>query len=216
MCGRFSLHHPSDEIHEAFNIERPVFLSEPRYNIAPTQSIAVVTPARDLVEMRWGLVPRWSKDGKPLINARAETVAEKPSFREAFRRRRVLVPASGFFEWRTDGKLKVPLYIEVHEGALFAFAAMWEPGVAPGAAPTVALLTTAANAAIASFHDRMPVLVPRERHAAWLDPEHPSPGTFLTQYPAAAFRMHTVSSRVNGVKNDDSELIVPERRGLFG
>lgn len=216
MCGRFSLHHPADEIHEAFNIERPVFLAEPRYNIAPTQPIAVVTPARELVRMRWGLIPRWSKDGKPFINARGETLAEKPSFREAFRRRRVLVPCSGFYEWRADGKLRVPLYIRVHGGALFGIAGIWEPPVEPGGEPTVALITIGANAAIAPLHDRMPVILAPEQYAAWLDPAQPAPEALLRPYPAEAFVMHTVSSRVNAVKDDDPGLIEPERRGLFG
>jgi putative SOS response-associated peptidase YedK len=216
MCGRFALHHPADEIHEAFNIERPIFLSEPRYNIAPTQSIAVVTPARELVEMRWGLVPRWSRDGKPYINARGETLAEKPSFREAFRKRRVIVPCSGFYEWRAEGKLRVPLYIRVDGGALFGIAALWEPPAEPGGLPTVALVTTAANAALAPLHDRMPVIVARAHHAAWLDPANPAPEALITAYPAEAFTLHTVSSRVNGVKDDDAGIIEPERRGLFG
>ncbi len=216
MCGRFALHHPNDEIHERFSVERPLFLSEPRYNIAPTQTIGVVTPARERVGMRWGLVPRWSKDGKPFLNARGETLAEKPSFRTALQKRRVLVPMSGFYEWRTDGKLKVPLHIRLRGGALYAAAGIWEPPATPDGLPTVALITVAANALIATFHDRMPAILAPTEEAAWLDEHHPSPASLLRTYAADEMEMWTVSSRVNGVKDDDPGLVEPERRGLFG
>lgn len=216
MCGRFALHHPQDEIHERFNVERPIFLQEARYNVAPTQTIAVVTPTRELVGMRWGLVPRWSKDGKPFLNARGETLAEKPSFRDALRKRRVLVPMSGFYEWRTDGKLKVPLHIRLTGGALFAVAGVWEPPATPDAMPTVALVTVAANERVRTVHDRMPAILTREAEAAWLDERNPAPEACLAPYPADAMELWTVSSRVNGVKDDDPALLEPERRGLFG
>lgn len=216
MCGRFALHHPNDEIHEQFNIERPIFLAEPRYNIAPTQSIAVVTPARELVPMRWGLVPRWSKDGKPFINARGETLAAKPSFKAAFRARRVLVPCSGFYEWRAEGKLKVPLYFRVGGGALFAIAAIYEPALTPGGLPTVALITVAANDAIRPVHDRMPAILEPTDYEGWLNEQNPAPEALLHPLPSARIESFTVSSRVNSVKDDDAGLIDPERRGLFG
>lgn len=216
MCGRFALHHPNDEIHEQFNIERPIFLTEPRYNIAPTQVIAVVTPAREVVAMRWGLIPRWSKDGAPLINARGETIAEKPSFKQAFCARRVIVPCSGFYEWRTDGKTKVPLYFRPRSGQMFAITAIWEPPHAPNALPTVALITVAANEAIQAIHDRMPAMLSPEDYASWLDPKNGAPEALLRASPADSIESFTVSSRVNGVYVDDPALIEPERRGLFG
>lgn len=216
MCGRFSLHHPTDEIHEHFNIVRPVFLVEPRYNIAPTQPIAVVTPARALVRMRWGLVPRWSKDGKPFINARGESLAEKPSFRNAFRERRVIVPLSGFYEWRVDGKLRVPLYFRLRDRAPIGVAAIWEPSADPRGPAGVALITVAANDVVRPVHDRMPAFLPRENEAAWLDPGSDHPEALLRSFPADAMESFTVSSRVNGVKEDDPSLIEPQRHGLFG
>ncbi len=216
MCGRFSLHHPTDDIHERFNIEHPVFLVEPRYNIAPTQPIAVVTPARELVEMRWGLIPRWSKDGKPWINARGETLAEKSSFRVAFNQRRVVVPLSGFYEWRHQGKLRVPLHIRLRDGAPFGVAAIWEPPSSQDGHPTVALVTVAANALIQPLHQRMPAILSREDEARWLDPVNEAAAGLLRSYPAELMECFTVSTRVNGVKDDDPGLIVPERQGLFG
>lgn len=216
MCGRFALHHPNDEVHQRFQVARPVFLAEPRYNIAPTQLIGVITPARERVGMRWGLVPRWSRDGKPFLNARGETLAEKPSFREALRKRRVLVPMSGFYEWRTEGKVKVPVHIRLRGGALYAVAGLWEPPLAPDGPPTVTLVTVGANELIRSVHDRMPAILAPEAEAAWLDEGNAAPEALLRSHPAEAMELWTVSSRVNGVKDDDAGLLEPERRGLFG
>jgi putative SOS response-associated peptidase YedK len=219
MCGRFALHHPNDEIHERFHIPRPVFLSEARFNIAPTQTIGVVQAVveagrivRAFVPMKWGLVPRWSKDGKPFINARGETLAEKPSFRAAFQQRRIIVPCSGFYEWQVDGKQRLPKHIRLRGGALFGIAAIWEPGETP----TAALITVAANAAIRPLHERMPAILTPADEARWLDPAEKEPETCLRSYPAEEFEVYSVSTRVNGVKDDDPGLIVEERRGLFG
>jgi putative SOS response-associated peptidase YedK len=220
MCGRFALHHPTDEVHERFAIQYPLFVLTPRYNIAPTQDIAVVTPARELVGMRWGLVPSWSRDGRPFINARAETVAEKPSFRANLRSRRVLVPCSGFYEWRTDGKAKTPMHIRLRGGRLrggklFAIAGLWEPGHGGSETPTCTLITVAANAAIAGVHERMPAILPPADEGAWLDPAHPDPVSLLRAAPAEDFELYEVSSRVNKAGADDPGMI--ERAGgLFG
>ncbi|GDX79234.1 DUF159 family protein [Deltaproteobacteria bacterium] len=216
MCGRFALHHPNDEIHEKFSIERPTFLTEPRYNIAPTQVIAVVTPAREVAAMRWGLIPRWSKDGKPFINARGETIAEKPTFKQAFQARRIIVPCSGFYEWRTEGKAKIPFYFRPGAGGMFAIAGIWEPARAAEALPTVALITVAANETIRALHDRMPAMLQREDYASWLNPKNPSPEALLRTMPAEQIEAFTVSTRVNGVRDEGPALIEPERRGLFG
>lgn len=220
MCGRFALHHPNDEIHERFSVQRPSFLTEqagysgcvPRYNIAPTQFITVVNAKRILQQMRWGLIPSWSRDGKPFINARSETISEKPSFRANFAARRIIVPCSGFYEWRTEGKVKVPLHIRMRSGELFGIAAIYEPGETP----TVALLTTAANEAIRVLHDRMPVILPREDEDRWLAGTPEEAAGLFRSYPAEVLEIFTVSSRVNGVKDDDLGLLEPERRGLFG
>lgn len=216
MCGRFALHHPNDEIHEQFQVEHPEFLFSPRYNIAPTQTIAVVTADRRLVAMKWGLVPRWSRDGKPFINARGETIAEKPSFRNNFKSRRILVPCSGFYEWQVDGKQRRPRHIRMRDGRAFGLGAIYEPGREPGDAPTVSLITVAANAVIADFHDRMPVIVPSEHQAQWLDATNPNPAALLCPHDAAPMEAFSVSTRVNGVKDDDPSLLLPERQGLFG
>jgi putative SOS response-associated peptidase YedK len=216
VCGRFALHHPNDEVHERFAVLRPTFLTEPRYNIAPTQVVSVVTPARERVAMRWGLVPRWSKDGKPFINARAETIAEKPSFRSALASRRVLVPASGFYEWRTEGKLKRPVHIRMRGGGLFAMAGVWEPPLDPGGLPTLALITVAANTPMRSVHDRMPAILRRDTEEAWLASANEAPQALLLPYDDDAIELIPVSSRVNGVRDDDAGLLEPERHGLFG
>ncbi|MBM4367282.1 MAG: SOS response-associated peptidase [Deltaproteobacteria bacterium] len=210
MCGRFALHHPNDEIHEQFQVEHPEFLFEPRYNIAPTQAIAVVTADRSLVGMKWGLVPRWSKDGKPFINARGETITEKPSFRENFNSRRIIVPCSGFYEWKAEGKLRLPFYIRMRDQRPFGIGAVYEPG----AVPTVALVTTAANAVLSPFHDRMPVILAPGDYARWLG--EPGAASLIRPFPPEAMEAFPVSTRVNGVKDDDAGLIEPERRGLFG
>ncbi|MBM4390571.1 MAG: SOS response-associated peptidase [Deltaproteobacteria bacterium] len=210
MCGRFALHHPNDEIHEQFQVEHPEFMFEPRYNIAPTQAIAVVTADRSLVGMKWGLVPRWSKDGKPLINARGETIAEKPSFRSNFKSRRIIVPCSGFYEWKAEGKLRLPFYIRMRDQRPFGIGAVYEPGDVP----TVALVTTAANAVLSPFHDRMPVILAPCDYGRWLG--EPDAASLIRSYDPGAMEAFPVSTRVNGVKDDDAGLIEPERRGLFG
>ncbi len=212
MCGRFALHHPNDEIHEQFQVEHPEFLFEPRYNIAPTQTIAVVAADRRLVGMKWGLVPRWSKDGKPFINARGETIAEKPSFRDNFKSRRIIVPCSGFYEWKAEGKQRLPLYIRMRDQRPFGIAAVYEPGPVP----TVAMITTSANAVLSPFHDRMPVILDPADYARWLSPAEPGAASLLRPFPPEGMAAYPVSTRVNGVKDDDPGLIEPERRGLFG
>lgn len=216
MCGRFTLHHPNDEVHERFGVLRPTFLTEPRYNIAPTQIVSVITPVRERVAMRWGLVPRWSKDGKPFINARAETIAEKPSFRGALAARRVLVPASGFYEWRTEGKQKRAVHIRIRGGALFAMAGIWEPALVAGELPTLAMITVAANRTMSSVHDRMPAILTRETEAAWLAADNRAPESLLRPLDDDAIELIPVSSRVNGVGIDAASLLEPERHGLFG
>lgn len=209
MCGRFALHHPMDEVHERFAVQYPLFVLQDRYNIAPTQPIAVVSPERKLGAMRWGLVPRWSKDGRPYINARAETIAEKPAFRANLRSRRVLVPCSGFYEWRAEGKTRLPMMIRLKGGKLFSIAGVWEPGEEQH---TVALITVAANELVRSVHDRMPAILRAEEEAVWLDRHEPDPARVLHPYDPDEMELFPVSTRVNGVRDDDAGLIEPVGR----
>ena len=231
MCGRFTLRIPADELARLFtDLHCPDLVSpdgrllQPRFNIAPTQNVLVVRSAThdrggECVTLRWGLVPSWSKSltGPPLINARSETVADKPSFRTAFRRRRCLIPADGFYEWQAlTPKRKQPQYITLRSGQPFAFAGLWESWQPPNGSriESCTILTTAANALMQQFHDRMPVILSPEEFAPWLDPEITEPETLLPlldQYPPDEMTTFPVSTRVNSVKNDSPELIVPSQ-----
>ena len=179
MCGRFLLSTPARALAEHFQLDEVPSLF-PRYNIAPTQPIGVVRLAegqgrREWAILSWGLVPGWAGDpdvGSRLINARAETAAEKPSFRAAFRSRRCLVPADGFYEWQAAGRRKTPHLIRPRQPGPFAFAGLWERWHDPGdvCLETAAILTTEANEAVRPIHERMPVLLRPQDYAAWLDP----------------------------------------------
>ncbi len=220
MCGRYSLTLPPEAVRQAFAYrEHPNF--PPRYNIAPTQPIPVVRldhGERSFVLMRWGLLPSWLKDpsGFPtLINARAESVAEKAAFRNAFRRRRCLIPADGFYEWRKVGKgPKQPYFIHRPDGAPFAFAGLWETWLEPGGGEidTATIVTTAANETLRPLHDRMPVVLRPEDYDRWMaydadrvdqvrDLLAPAPEDFFTARP--------ISTRVNAVANDDPSIQAP-------
>jgi putative SOS response-associated peptidase YedK len=225
MCGRYSFFLPPDAIREIFRVITGLNL-QPRYNIAPTQEAAVIgrdeSGDRALKMYRWGLVPRWSKElpkTAPMINARAEGIAEKPAFRDAFRKRRCLVPADGFYEWVKDKSSgdKRPWRILAADRPAFAFAGVWEAWRDPAAgaeAPwlrSFAIVTTAANAAIAPIHDRMPVILKQEDEDDWLAPETPPERlqALLTAYPAELTRHYRVDARVNSVRNDDADCIKP-------
>jgi putative SOS response-associated peptidase YedK len=195
----------------------------PAYNIAPTQPVATVvvaTPglARELVWMHWGLVPSWAKDrsaGSRMINARAETVAQKPAYRAAFRRRRCLVLADGFYEWqRLDGK-KRPYFIHLHDDRPFAFAGLWEhwQGAEGETLQSCALVTTEANALMRPIHDRMPVILPEDDYARWLDPSLVAPESLLPllrPYPSEAMEAYRVSTYVNSPTHDAPLCVQPE------
>ena len=220
MCGRLTLTHPNTALAALFDASLANDLPDsPRFNICPTQAVPVVTASsgrRLLAPMRWGLVPAWAREaGKsaPMNNARAETVTGKPTFREAYRRRRCLVPMNGFYEWHRAGAQKTPYYIRMQDDELFAVAGLYEyrPGdttVAP--MMTFTVLTTAANALMQPIHDRMPVILPPEAYEEWLDPRNTSARgleTLLQPYPVAAMQVHPVSPRVNSVRNDDAALM---------
>jgi putative SOS response-associated peptidase YedK len=226
MCGRYSITSPTEAIQRVFGfVERPNL--QPRYNVAPTQDVPIVRRAaadggddgaRHLAVVRWGLVPFWAKDlsiGARMINARAESVAEKPAFREAFRCRRCLVVADGFYEWQKAGGAKQPYRITLADESPFGFAGLWESWRDKASGETVetcTIITTTANAALASIHERMPVILAPRDHEAWLATEPEEAATLadlLQPYPGEGVRAYPVSTRVNAVRNDDEACIAP-------
>src|SRR5438034_1225707 len=205
MCGRFTLEKSIGSLASLFQVAEGEQMAE-RYNIAPTQPVAVVrlSPEKDereLVLLRWGLIPAWAKnpaDLPLLINARAETVATKPAFRAALRRRRCLVPSDGFYEWQRVGGQKQPFYIRMRDGSPFAMAGLWEHWEAPdgSAIDSCALLTTEANELMRSVHDRMPVILSPEEYDLWLDPDMQDVNliqSLLRPYPSEAMIASPVS-----------------------
>ena len=224
MCGRFTLTTDPGVVARRFGAPPTQGGgARPRYNVAPTQTVVTVTDdgTRHLEPMRWGLVPRWAKDAKGgarMINARAETLAERPAFRGVLRRQRCLIPADGFYEWAEDPggrKAKQPLYVRLTTGEPFAFAGLWDEWRPPdGGEPlrSCTIVTTAANALLAAFHHRMPVILAPEVEAVWLDPGLSDPEhlrSLLVPYPAEAMEAYPVSPAVNAVGNDDAQLVLP-------
>ena len=232
MCGRFTLRAPASVVAEQFALfEVPPFA--PRFNIAPSQPVPVVRlgkgdsplsprgtvpfSGRELVWLRWGLIPSWAKDpaiGNRLINARAETVAEKPAFRAALRRRRCLVAADGFYEWQWTGKRKQPYFIRLRDDRPFAFAGLWESweGLDCSQIESCTLLTTEPNELMRPIHDRMPVILPTDGYQAWLDPAVERPeqlAPLLCAYPADEMRAEPVSTFVNSPANEGLRCIEP-------
>ena len=221
MCGRFTVKSDPAKVRQAFRLLSIPNLM-PRYNVAPTQDIAVVGLGKNgpnLIQMRWGLVPSWSKDpkaGAPLINARADTVAVKPSFRESFRKRRCLIVADGFYEWTGEKEQKQAWYITLASGEPFGFAALWERWRPPAGASgepilSAAIVTTDANDAIAHIHHRMPVILDPADHAAWLDPDAAPDhlAGLLKPLPSASVQAYRVGKTVNAVRNDGPECVAP-------
>jgi putative SOS response-associated peptidase YedK len=215
MCGRFSLVTTPEELDCHFNLRRKVTVA-PRYNIGPTENIVIILPGpgRNITSsVRWGLIPHWAKDmkiGQRLINARAETLQDKPAFREAFKSRRCLVPASGFFEWKAKGKWKQPYFIKMKNGGLFAMAGIWESWISENVEiESCAIITTDANTIVGKIHDRMPVIIPQDSYGLWLDKVRD--GYHFREYfqPFTPFKMtaYPVSNIVNDVGNDFEECI---------
>lgn len=219
MCGRFVITSPPAAVREAFGyVEQPNF--PPRYNVAPTQPIPVVIAsqgARHFTLMRWGLIPSWVKDPRKftlLINARAETVLEKPAFRNAIRRRRCLVPADGYYEWQAVGGRKQPYFIHPADRKPIGFAAVAETWTGPNGEEqdTVAIVTTAASEAMSGLHSRVPVTIAPQDFARWLDSgevDVEEAAALLRPPLDGAFVWHPVSPRVNRVANDDAQLLLP-------
>lgn len=217
MCGRFTLHSRLNLLLQQFAIEAGPELA-PRYNIAPTQQVPVVrmtTSGRELVPMRWGLVPFWAKDvkiGNRMINARAETVASKPAFRNAYKSRRCLVPADGYYEWQKRGKEKQPFYIHMEDGQPFAMAGLWESWHTgkEDAVESFTIITTDANAATEPVHDRMPAILSPEEYEMWLDPEFEGKDALfalLRPYELEEIVLEPVSTHVNNPRHEDAECI---------
>jgi putative SOS response-associated peptidase YedK len=213
MCGRFALPYPSKTVAEHFSIPEEVFFA-PRYNIAPSQNIAVVcgkqdAPGLQMAMMRWGLIPNWAKDeklGYKMTNARAETVAEKPAFRSAYRQRRCLIAAGGFYEWQRQGKNKQPYFLTVKDTKIIAFAGIWERWQSPEEEPveSCAILTTAANSSVRGIHDRMPVIVAPADYNLWIDPggERDLLQQILRFSQSISLRIYPVSNMVSNPRND--------------
>ena len=221
MCGRYSLI-CTDDLGNRFRVYLPTIGCRSRFNVAPSQVMPVVVQREqaELVPMEWGLVPHWIKDPAAAhrpINARAETLTERPMFRGLIRHNRCLVPASGFYEWKKDGGHKVPYYLRLRDADLFAFAGLYDVWHdADGSAlATYTIITTAANKVVAPIHDRMPVILRREDEERWIanDPRHGrSFRDLLGPYPAPDMEAYPVSTRVNSPVSDDPALISPLER----
>lgn len=217
MCGRYMLARDAQSLAEEFGIAAPEHLV-PRYNIAPTQPTLIVREEekrRLATLVRWGLVPFWAEDiaiGQRLINARAETVADKPAFRAAFRRRRCLVPADGYYEWQIIDGRKQPYWITAADRRCFALAGLWELWQRDGSElQTMSLLTCAANQRLSKVHNRMPVIIERAHYGTWLAADTPPAALQALLIPAAdeIFVVQAVSSRVNSARNDGPDCVEP-------
>jgi putative SOS response-associated peptidase YedK len=218
MCGRYRLSRRKQIIEEYFGSAPWDDEWNPRYNIAPTQFVPVIRqhpkePVRQITTMRWGLIPNWARDASiasSTINAKSETVAEKPAFRDPFKYRRCLIPADAFYEWKRIGTSKQPFCFEVNGGELFAFAGLWDGWKNPEAqwVKTCSILTTTPNAVTATVHDRMPVILQQDNYDLWLDPgmnDAQVVSELLKPYDAKSMRSYPISTRINHVANDDED-----------
>lgn len=221
MCGRYTQTASSDVVARDCGLSPLPFLT-PRYNIAPSQSVAAIriepgSMTRHLVLLRWGLIPSWAKDpkiGHQCINAKAETVAEKPSFRSAFKKRRCLVVATGFYEWQVQGRRKQPMWIGLRSKLPFAFAGLWEHWQPTEGEPleTCTIITTEPNELMAPIHNRMPVILPSKAYEQWLDPEFQQIEplkAFLRPYSSEDLIAYPVSTLVNNPRHDVPQCLEP-------
>ncbi len=217
MCGRFALKAPPAELISRFGLDECADFS-PKYNIPPGTDIPVIRQSpegkRVLHLLRWGLVPHWAKDpsiGAKLNNARGESVAEKPSFRDAFKRRRCLIPASGFYEWKSEGRTKQPYYFSLKSGEPMAMAGLWESRTMPDGSVlrTTCIITTAANVLMAPVHDRMPVIISPENWRVWLAEPAEAMERLVAPFPDTGMQAWPVSRRVSKTVDDDAGLIDP-------
>lgn len=235
MCGRFTLRTPMHQVADAFAVTH--WESEPasfvaRFNIAPTQLVAAIRaradgPGRSLTQLQWGLIPSWADDpaiGSGMINARSESVATKPAFREAFRRRRCLIPADGFYEWRKNERPKQPYFIHLRDELPFAFAGLWEHwNHGELTIDSCTVVTTTANDLLRPLHERMPVILDRAGCEQWLDPaldDEARLQSLLTPYPSEQMAFYAVSTKVNSARCDEPVCIeaaapLPRQGTLF-
>ena len=222
MCGRYRLSRRKQTIEEQFDCNPWDDDWSPRFNIAPTQPVPVIRqhprePIREISTMRWGLIPSWAKSpsgAAGMINARAETAATKPAFRDPLKFRRCLIPGDGFYEWTKTANGKQPYCFEVNDGELFAFAGLWDRWKNPDGqwVTTCSILTTTPNAVTSAVHDRMPVILDPDSHDLWLDPgmqDVTAISELLKPYDARLMRSYPVSARINHVANDDEECSAP-------
>ena len=218
MCGRFAFYSPHEAIVRLFGVAAAPEI-EPRWNIAPTQFIATVRAAggpREVAMLYWGLVPSWAKEkaiGARMINARSETLTEKPSFRNAFRRRRCLILADGYYEWQRSAAVKQPYFIALDDGEPFGMAGLWERWRDPLTGEPLescCIVTTSPSPTVAHVHDRMPVIVPPDAYAEWLDPKNEATERLARLFepcPRPDLRARPVSRRVNDARNQGHDLI---------
>ncbi|ESA36318.1 hypothetical protein N836_07465 [Leptolyngbya sp. Heron Island J] len=215
MCGRYTQTHSGADLAAAFQLTTEP-APPPRYNIAPSQPISAIIAGREYRIFQWGLVPSWAKDykiGYRLINARSETAAEKPSFRAAFKRRRCLIPADGFYEWQrtASNKKKQPFYIHLRERPVFAFAGLWEQweGGDGSYLETCTILTTEPNELMEPIHNRMPVIIPKTEYDRWLTAAPRQVQGLMRPYDADEMEAYPVSTLVNSPRNESADCIVP-------
>jgi putative SOS response-associated peptidase YedK len=217
MCGRYELSSHPEVLALAFGLAHPPEI-RPRYNIAPMQQVPIVrlnaAGTRELTQVRWGLVPRWAKDpsiGAHMINARAETLASRSAFRNAFARHRCLVPVSGFYEWQATAAGKQPMHVGMADGQPFGLAGLYERWLSPEGEvlDTCAIVTASACESLRGVHDRMPVIVPPADYARWLDGANADVGDLVATWSGEPLRVYPVSTRVNAVRNDDAGLCEP-------
>jgi len=227
MCGRYTLHHKPEEIEERFDVEAIEEYLSPRYNIAPSQIVPVIRQSssedslREMAGCKWGLIPYWAKDpkiGNNLINAKAETIAEKPSFKRAFARRRCLIPADGFYEWQKRGKApSQPIYVRRRDGGLFAFAGLWEEWRTPegDSVESCTIITVEPNELISKIHHRMAAILRPDDEAAWINPKSNVEDLLRLLRPSDSDELEAipVSRAVNSPAQDNPALIAPVEPG---
>tara|TARA_B100000959_G_scaffold254926_1_gene286928 strand:- start:63 stop:716 length:654 start_codon:yes stop_codon:yes gene_type:complete len=216
MCGRFSLNCNSSDIVKEFNVDKALAELKPNYNIAPSQMVAAIINdgSNCLVQFKWGLIPSWAKDqgiGNKIINARGETLSEKPSFKNALKKNRCLIVADGFYEWKKEGKQKTPFYISLKSKRLFGFAGLFDKWISPDGEEikSCAIVTTQSNKLLKPIHDRMPVIIPKDKEALWLDPAIRDIKYVLNSYSSDAMEYYEVSKTVNSPANNSPECIKP-------
>ncbi len=227
MCGRYLLTHSDEEIEASLKVPAPSYVP-PRYNVAPRQPVLIVRRSeqgkRELAAVEWGLVPEWKKEigEKPLINARVETVEAKPSFRSSVKRKRCLVPFSGWYEWKTQNGLKTPQFIEPVDSSLGAFAGLWSTWHGPDGEhwlETMAIITSEAIGPLRHVHHRKPLVVKPADYTAWLEPHDPLPRNFLNKFEwegEERFHSRPVSRKVNSVRFEGEECLLPPEENPQG